>query len=58
MSQYTYKIKYNRDYNEYSVRYYKDKVFLGEAATYYTDDKADAKDTAEYQIKRYEQFDK
>ena len=48
----TYTIKKNQE-GEFVVRFFKDKVWLGEESNYYTDCKEDAKNTARHITKGY-----
>lgn len=47
-------VRYNKDYEEYSVHHYKHGKHLGEGpVSYHGNDKEDAKNTAEHEVKRH-----
>jgi hypothetical protein len=46
-------IRYNPEYKEYQVHHYENGKHMGEGPVSYHDTKADAKETAEYEIKHY-----
>ena len=46
-------IRYNPDYKEYQVHHYENGKHMGEGPVSYHDTKAEAKDTAEYEVKNY-----
>jgi hypothetical protein len=46
-------IRYNPDYKEYQVHHYENGKHMGEGPVSYHDTKAEAKDTAEYELKNY-----
>ena len=49
---YTIKVMFDNEYQEYQVKCYEDNVWLGEATTYFTDDKDDAYETAENMLNK------
>lgn len=53
-AEYDAKVYRNHEWNEFVVRFYRDKKYMGEGPTYYTDCKDDALTTAIFQIERYE----
>jgi len=47
-------VRYNKEYGEYSVHHYKHGKHMGEGpVSYHGDDKEDAKNTAEHEVKRH-----
>jgi hypothetical protein len=45
-------VKRDAEYNEYQVHFYKNGKHMGEGPVSYHDDKQDAQDTAEHEVKR------
>lgn len=47
-------VRFNKDYDEYSVHHYKHGKHMGEGpVSYHSNDKEDAKNTAEHEVKRH-----
>lgn len=46
-------VRHNPDYNEFQVHHYENGKHMGEGPVSYHDTKADAKETAEYEVKNY-----
>ena len=46
-------VRHNPDWNEYQVHHYENGKHMGEGPVSYHDTKADAKETAEYEVKHY-----